>query len=131
MSTRPVALTSLVVFWCMLFTATHIPGSVLQEFPFSAYDLIVHFVGYFILTVLYMLACPHREKSIRQSTCRIFTILAVYAIFDELLQGPIPGRFVSLADIGANVGGVILALVTVEGYRWLSRGRRSSKDVAH
>ena len=126
-----MALAGLVVFWCILFTATHVPGSVLAKLGFSIYDLVAHFVSYFILTVLYMLAFPRLEKSFCQFACRIFAILAVYAVFDELLQHPIPGRFASLSDIGADLGGVILALALAEGYRWLSQGRRSSEDGAH
>lgn len=126
--TRPRALFGLIVFWCILFTLTHIPGDRLPKIPFTFRDLLAHFFAFLILTILYMSAFPRRHKSLHQHLFPMFSILVIYAGLDELLQIPVPGRHGSLHDFLADVCGVILAIIAVEGFRWIFVAVRNSTD---
>ena len=126
--TRPRALVGLIVFWCILFTLTHIPGGRLPKIPFVIRDLLLHFFAFLILTILYMSAFPPRNKSLPQYLFPMFSILVVYAGLDELLQIPVPGRDGSLHDFLADVCGVISAMIAVTGFRWVFLATRNSKD---
>jgi len=127
MSNRRLVFAALIVFWCVLFTATHIPGKTLARFPIKTSDLLAHFVAYFILTVLYRATFGRVDTSFRADAFRVSVVLITYAACDELLQIPIPGRYASWKDLAADTCGIILALVAVKGYHLLTRARPGAR----
>jgi len=96
-------------FWVALFVATHrrIPRGF--DFLPARFDLVVHFVLYFVLTVL---GWTYIRSTGRRTTVRTLLIWAVvyvgYAAFDEWLQQYV-GRTTSLTDWLADTAGIGIA----------------------
>lgn len=99
----------LILYWIFLFVMTSIPIEKIPKF-FSTQDKLEHFVAYFILGVLVKLNIVFQNKSefIRRNSIKISCIIiTVYAIFDELHQLIIPGRYCDFYDwVFDFIGGV-------------------------
>ncbi|MCH2130758.1 MAG: VanZ family protein [Pirellulaceae bacterium] len=128
---RKYAISLLIVFWCALFAATHIPGEAFIDLPFTVSDLVAHGVAYFILSVLFLMAIRRPDVSLTTDARRLFVVLGLYAACDELLQIPIPGRYGSWKDWGADILGMVTALIIVFlFYRWQRRRSQSGEKVS-
>jgi VanZ family protein len=64
------------------------------------FDKVGHFIAFFVLAT-----CLDLGTSIKRAY--VISFLAGYGVFVELVQDTIPGRQASLADILADVSGVI------------------------
>lgn len=102
---RPI-LCALVFYWIALFVGTHIPlhANVLP----GGSDKWVHFFAYAGLSFLLAFWWSTSQKLTIRHLRRLFAVVAVYAVLDELLQYPVnrsPELLDCLADwIGAVVG---------------------------
>ena len=125
--TRPRALVGLIVFWCILFTLTHIPGDRLPKIPFTIRDLLAHFFAFLILTILYMSAFPRRHKFITSiSGFRCSQSWSSMQVWMNYYKFQCQDGHGSLHDFLADVCGVILAIIAVEGFRWIFVAVRNS-----
>jgi len=104
----PVSLWALVV----LFLST-IPCVGLPEVSIDHFDKIVHFFEYFVLSMLLVKALFDHRDDLPGKKVFLFTLIiaGMYGIVMELLQSFIPGRTPSLADVAANVLGVLAGLL--------------------
>jgi len=102
-----------VVFWCLIFTATHIPLSHISMARIGNGDKIIHFGMYFVLTLL-------GGRRLRLISGRVgvrvlltwAVIYALYGIADERLQ-PLVSRTCSLADWLADAAGIVAGTVVL------------------
>lgn len=105
----------LVIYWTVLFIATTLPGSSVPHVGVG--DKFMHFLAYFILSLLLSLAFnfQHRFKEI-SSRPFFFAILIIflYSVIDEIHQSFIPGRFCELADIAADMSGAIMGALLIK-----------------
>lgn len=102
----------LIIYWLILIVATSLPSSKVPQLGLS--DKLEHFIAYFFLAVLIILVIITQEKkSILRTRPFLFTILIVvlYALFDELHQLFIPGRYCELIDLLADVIGGLLGVL--------------------
>lgn len=114
----------LVGIMALIFLLSHIPGKGLPEATIFKLDKLWHALAYATLaaTALWALL-PQVIKRPRPTLWGILLFCLLYGISDEFHQSFIPGRYVSLGDIIANVIGAALFL-------WLWwRWHRSSKSA--
>ena len=113
---------SLVVYWCLFFTGTHLPATALVDTGIS--DKWLHFSGY--MGLAFMLACAVSAYRLPKPTTYLWmaAILLTYGALDELSQIPIPGRHADFFDWQANARGIISGLVVhriaLSVYQWWS-----------
>ena len=101
--------------WAGLFVSTHIPVPAGAPIPRGG-DKVLHFVAYFVLTMLGGRAAVGRGRSITTAWAVVWTLIYVaYGGADELLQ-PLVGRTLSLGDWLADVGGVLAAMAILATY---------------
>jgi VanZ family protein len=95
----------------VIFFLSHQPGDLLGPYPFRWADKLAHLAVYAILCVTLIYAFPrHYRCSSRKTVAAVSVIFClVYGISDEFHQSFIPGRYPSIADIGADVVGAMLA----------------------
>lgn len=92
---------ALVVYWILLFVATHYPRVVIPgELPHS--DKLVHFGAFGVLALLFWFA-------VRPRVWVAAAILIPYAGLDEWLQ-QFTGRFTDVLDFVANTTGIVVVL---------------------
>jgi VanZ family protein len=72
-------------------------------------DKVLHFIGFFILTVLLLLTFQYYKLNYRFVAC--FLIALGIGILIEAIQLGIPGREFSLWDLAADAAGILMALV--------------------
>lgn len=94
----------LVIYWAMLFTGTHLPGSSFRGFHFN--DKVMHFGAFAGLAFLLAWALPKSIKRINGLVIAAILILA-YAIFDEWTQGFVPNRSPDIHDFFADTLGML------------------------
>jgi len=111
----------LALYWVMLFTATHIPIKSMPNVPGG--DKSFHLVAYGILATLFgFFLVVRQDRSLTRAARKArrfpfvgaLTVLAVYAVFDELTQslvGRQPDIFDCLADLGGIIIGLLLAVI--------------------
>ena len=75
------------------------------------FDKLLHFFGFFILSILLLLTFEHYNLSNKLVAC--FLIALGIGILIEAVQLGIPGREFSLLDIAADVLGIIAGSVLV------------------
>lgn len=108
---RLAAYGLLGLYWIGLFTLTHIPRlTPPPELPIN--DKLSHFLGYGLLTVLFMMARATSVPLRAAVYLQTFVILAVYGIFDELSQ-ILAGRSCELMDWVADLAGIACGLVGI------------------
>jgi VanZ family protein len=101
--------SSLVVYWCLLFTGTHLPATSLVDTGVS--DKWLHFVGY--MGLAFLLACTVTAYRLPRLNTYLWmaAILLMYGALDELSQLPVPGRYADFYDWLANAKGVASGLI--------------------
>jgi VanZ family protein len=95
----------------------------LPTHPNSGVDTLakktIHIVEYSVLAALLWRALAQGKKSTGGAvTFKVLTGSLLYAVSDELHQRFIPGRCGSLADIGFDAVGVLIALVALRRWGW-------------
>lgn len=96
----------LAAYWCLLFTATHLPPRSLKMVdPFgSGSDKAQHFLGYFGLGLGGVLLLAAHGWLRGRTLALVWAACATYGALDELLQIPV-GRSADWQDWLADVSG--------------------------
>lgn len=105
----------LILYWIFLFVMTSIPIEKIPKF-FNTQDKLEHFAAYFILGVLIKLSTVFQNKSelIKKNSMIVsLIIITIYAMFDELHQLIIPGRYCDFYDwlfdfVGGGAGIILV-----------------------
>ncbi|UCG15819.1 MAG: VanZ family protein [Phycisphaerales bacterium] len=101
--------------WVGLFIITHIPVPAGTPIPRGG-DKVLHFVAYFVLTMLGGRAALGRGRSITVAWAVVWAVIyAAYGAADELIQ-PLVGRTLAMGDWLADVGGVVAAMAILLTY---------------
>lgn len=124
---RMATTIALVVYWLILFTATHIP-KIPREFEPGFSDKWQHYLAYSILGVLVAVVWSFRRRLTWRAGLGLLAVISAYGAFDEITQ-PMFGRAAELLDwrsdvIGAATGLGIFALASV------IRARRRARQGA-
>ncbi len=94
----------------------------LAAMPFSHSDKVLHFLAYFTLMIWPFILINSRS---------IFLLAAgsavVYGIIIELLQATLPNRYCSIADMAANLSGV-LAFIAIAQSRIMQQAKQWLQD---
>jgi VanZ family protein len=94
----------------------------LASMPFSHSDKVLHFLAYFTLMIWPFILINSRS---------IFLLAAgsavVYGIIIELLQATLPNRYCSIADMAANLSGVI-AFIAIAESRIMQQAKQWLQD---
>lgn len=101
----------LAVYWLGCFALTHMPPSDVPPPPFPYTDKIVHFGIYFLLAVLWSINIRNTKITYK----KVFAILLIYAICDELSQ-PYFQRDAEWLDGVADVTGILLGMYSYEKF---------------
>jgi len=112
-----LATVVLGVYWIAIFTGTHLP-KIPQAIP-TLNDKAIHFIAYFILTLL-MAYTTNSARSFRRFSA-IAAIAMIYGAIDELSQGLVPNRTPDLLDYAADVAGICTAIAFYIGAKYLYR----------
>jgi len=110
---RKYALFPLIAYWLLIFTLTTIPGNYhIDRFHFS--DKVKHFLAFYFLTFFYIQFLIFYKRKIKISHLFFlsFTILTLYAGFDEIHQMYVPYRSADIYDFLADFFGICLGFVT-------------------
>jgi len=113
-----------LIFWAMMFTATHIPTRVPQGARFPHADKVVHFGMFFLLAWIGGRRL-HAATGLLAGGALVgwAVVYAAYAFIDEWLQ-PFVGRSMTLGDWLADAGGIIAATVLLA----VSRQKRTLSE---
>lgn len=110
---RKILYASLVLYWIVLIILTSVPTTSLPKVGIS--DKLQHFFAYFVLALLLNSSFLVQRKypfSVNVKSLISLLIVVFYAIFDEVHQYFIPGRFCEfydfLADVFGGIAGIIL-----------------------
>ena len=107
-------LISLIIYWPLIFIATHIPH--VPEWVGGAQmsDKTMHFLSYLgLISLVWFTISPYEKVNWRKS--KVWVILAVmvwYGAVDEWLQGFV-GRQPEVGDFYADLGAVLLGLLVM------------------
>ena len=99
----PILLT---VYWIMLFTGTHIPGSALKVLRYN--DKLMHCGAFAGLAFLLAWALPRFVFGRIPGLAIAATVILAYAVFDELTQGFVPHRNPDVKDFVADAIGMVI-----------------------
>lgn len=104
-----------------IFYLSHQPGTNLYLPPIIGIDKIMHIFAYGVLaaTVIYVIPKSIKKKNPYKVLFLTVSFCLVYGISDEFHQYFIPGRFVSGADVIADVLGAMLVSIV-----WLKLRRK-------
>jgi len=88
-------------------------------------DKIYHFAEYLLFAALLTRSLFLELEKMFPVTICLFTFLiaGVYGIFMELIQVLVPGRYPSLGDVFANLGGVIVGILIGKYILWQKLNR--------
>lgn len=105
---------SVIIWMVLIFIGSSIPADAIPAGP-KEYSLLIHFLEYFILTLLLLWAVNggfHRAVSPRVMLAAAATAL-FYAFTDEIHQLYVPGRVSDLLDLFVDSVGVAVACMLV------------------
>ncbi len=121
-----IASLCLLMYWAVIFTATHLPSSSLPKLHWS--DKAYHAIAYAGLAFLLSWAIPASKGKLLRHVVLVFAIGTIYAGLDELTQTLIPSRSCDFRDFLADaVGlaiGIAVYLILRGSLLQLSWGRR-------
>jgi len=119
-----------VMYLCMAFVLTHLPGNNLPQMGISQWipdaDKFAHAGLYFVLAGLMANCLRFRLHSNRVIVLITMGILAIYAAFDEWSQQFSPLRSPDFFDFIADMIGASLGVSTFAIWRWLRRQARQT-----
>ena len=118
--------TGLILYWVLLFIATHIP-LVKGTLP-PGTDVPIHFIAYAGLSFLVVWWLSFKWDILSpKRLIMVLVVLSCYGVLDELIQGiPVLRRHPSLDDwvadtLGALLGITLFLLVRKPCLRWFHR----------
>ena len=109
---QKIAVCVLALYWPALFVLTHVPiPRVVQEADVS--DKSLHFLAYLILTFLLWSAVSINQKVNwrRAMPWLVLSVIVVYGILDEWLQGYVAGRSCDVRDFFMDLAGALAGLI--------------------
>jgi len=98
-----------LLFMAVVLILSSLPGSTFEGTPEVVSDKLVHFILF--APVGFCLARGAALRRRRPAFLFAMGISILFAAFDELHQGFIPGRFVEALDFAADVGGSLLGII--------------------
>lgn len=123
-----VKIVPMIVMMGIIFFLSQQSGDDLS-LPFSLFpgaDKVAHLTLYSLLagSTIYAFACKYKEK--HPSIVVVCTVLfcLVYGVSDEFHQSFVPGRSVSIFDVGADFAGALLGCAV-----WLWYRKKSVKAI--
>ena len=131
---RPLVTPFVLVYWLLMFVATHIPNPAVLMPP-QLSDKVLHAAAYFVLYSALSLRhrwIHHQWPNLRWHTILLALTMA-YACCDELLQAlPLIGRHADWRDWLADCAGLFLAALAAAWIRRRSQSVSSSTaDSGH
>lgn len=98
----------------------------------AGFDKVSHLVAYGVLGML-LLRGFRGARHARFWRAAAWTLLVggLYGAFDELHQSWIPGRTTDLLDFAADLAGLVLAVVAVWTWEWLTTRTDQTRSVDH
>jgi len=105
---RALVWTVTAGYWVLLVVLTHVPPARVPAAPVS--DKLLHFVAYFILTLLLILSLREARLRFAAAIATASVIALAYGVADELVQ-KLVGRHCSLRDWLADAAGVAAAVL--------------------
>ena len=112
---------ALVLYFVMMFTATHIPTVPSQLAEVS--DKLMHFLVYAGLGFLLCLYRATRQPASWKDAGIVLGIGSIYAVLDELLQIPV-GRHCDAMDWLADTIGILIGIAAFGVLWFIGQGRR-------
>jgi uncharacterized protein YfiM (DUF2279 family) len=109
---QKIAACVLALYWPALFVLTHIPiPHVIQEADVS--DKSLHFLSYLILTFLvwFTVGGDRKVSWRRAAPWLVLSVIVVYGILDEWLQGYVEGRSCDIRDFFSDLAGALAGLI--------------------
>ncbi|TWT56556.1 VanZ family protein [Allorhodopirellula solitaria] len=110
----------LVVYWCAIFTGTHLP--VIPGGMPRINDKVLHFTAFFILATL--LCYCTTSKRVWPRVGWIIATCLIYGVVDELTQALVRGRTPDVKDFFADALGTLAAVSLYFGIRAVWRSWR-------
>ncbi|MGY8767443.1 MAG: VanZ family protein [Pirellulales bacterium] len=122
---------SVVLFWIMAFTATHLPiYSIRPSSSHLPFDKIAHFSIYACIAFGLLFIVWTRTTVSLKICLSVFLCLAMYGIVDELTQSFIPGRHADINDWYADCLGTFTGVAcSLVAFRILSAINRKTPKV--
>lgn len=105
----------LVAYWCLLFTATHIPK--VPGVRIQHADKVFHMVSYAGLAFLLAWAVPTMARHKLLNVLLASLLAITYGVVDEYSQIPF-GRQADIYDWVADIVGVMVGLAIYATARW-------------
>src|SRR6056297_4189238 len=96
-----LGILALAVYWCILFTGTHLPK--LPSAMPRMNDKVLRFLAFFGLAML--LCYCTRSRYLWRRFVSIAAICLGYALFDEWTQSFVQGRTTDIFDFAADASG--------------------------
>ena len=110
-----IATVCLLLYWVVIFVATHLPAQTLPKLHWS--DKAYHAIAFAGLGFLLAWAIPsHRDKWVKHIAIT-FCLAAIYVAADELTQTFIPSRSCDLQDFAVDLLGIAAGLIAYLGLR--------------
>ena len=111
-----------IVYWLMLFAATHAPAQRLPNVPLS--DKTEHLLSYGLLATLLFLAIGQSKPHWPQRGMIVLAIGMMYGAIDEWLQAlPIVNRDCDRLDWFADTTGLAIAAIVLTAIQWQLEAR--------
>ena len=94
----------------------------LVAMPFSHSDKALHFIAYFTLMIWPFILIKSGPVFLL-----VAVLAVVYGLIIELLQATLPNRYCSIADMAANLSGV-LAFIVIARSRMMQKAKKWLQD---
>lgn len=121
------AILLLVIYWCLIFTGTHLPKvpSVIPRIN----DKVMHFSAFFGLAML-LCYCTNSKRLVRRFATIAMVCLG-YGAMDEWTQSFVRGRQTDIFDLAADFAGTMTAIAIYATGRviWARRRMRSHQPI--
>ena len=98
----------LIIYSVLILFVSSIPGNSIPRFVLLSWDKLFHIIEYSILGFLSVRS--FNSKSIK-NMINISIICLCFAVFDEIWQSFVPGRFSSALDVIADGIGIIIGII--------------------
>ena len=98
----------LIIYGVLILSVSSIPGISIPRFVLLSWDKLFHIIEYSILGFLSVRS--FNSKSIK-NMINISIICLCFAVFDEIWQSFVPGRFSSALDVIADGIGIIIGII--------------------
>ncbi|MBN1543682.1 VanZ family protein [candidate division KSB1 bacterium] len=114
------------IYTLILFVFTSLPKVSVPDLGFNAQDKLYHLLAYALLTWLWLRALVRRQsQSLEVALSRVVAGALVYALFDEVHQEFILGRYGDVLDWSADAVGILAAA----GLFYLLHRKKAEQNV--